>query len=92
MFELLELPEVVPAFQDLRVDHLGWYWANLFQPDEGGPSEWLVFDPEGRAQGIIELPRELEVHDIGEDYILGRWTDQLGVEYVRRHALDRRGH
>lgn len=91
ILEILELPEAVPAFQDLRVDHTGWYWAELFQPVfNGGPSEWLVFDSEGRGRGMVRLPSELEVHDIGENYILGRWTDELGVEYVRRHVLDRR--
>lgn len=90
IFELMGLPEVVPAFQALRVDRLGWYWAELFRPGEGGASEWLVFDPNGRARGMVELPSELEVHEIGANFILGRWVDELGVEYVRRYALDRR--
>jgi hypothetical protein len=90
IFELM-LPEVLPAFQALRVDALGWYWAELFRPSDEGTPEWLVFDPAGRARGLIELPRGLEVHEIGQDYILGRWTGELGVEHVRRHALDRRG-
>ena len=90
VYNLMGLPDVLPAFQALHVDPLGWYWAELFRPGEAEPSQWLVFDREGRARGIVELPRELEVHDIGEDYILGRWTDELDVEYVRRHVLDRR--
>jgi len=90
-YELMGLPEAVPAFQALLVDRLGWIWAELFRADEGQPSAWLVFDERGRARGVVELPKELEVHEIGEDYILGRWTDELGVEYVRRHVLERRG-
>jgi hypothetical protein len=84
------LPDVLPAFESLRVDRLGWLWAELFRPADGDASQWLVFDPEGRAQGVVELPGELAVHEIGEDYVLGRWIDELGVEYVRRHTLDRR--
>lgn len=91
IYERMGLPEVVPAFQALRVDRLGWYWAELFRPSKGGPSEWLVFDRQGRARGVIGLPSGLEVYEIGEDYVLGRWLDELGVEYVRRHALNRRG-
>ncbi|GEM_PF-586065 len=90
VYDLMGLPDVLPAFQALRIDPLGWYWAELFRPGEAGASERLVFDREGRARGIVELPRELEVHEIGEDYITGLWTDELDVEYVRRHALDRR--
>lgn len=33
----------------------------------------------------------LEVHEIGEDYILGRWTSELYVESVRRYHLQRVG-
>lgn len=72
VYTLMGLPDVLPAFQALQVDPLGWYWAELFRPGEAGASEWLVFDREGRARGIVELPRELEVYQIGEDYILGR--------------------
>jgi hypothetical protein len=90
-YGLMGLPEVVPAFQALLVDRLGWTWAELFRADEGEPSAWLVLDERGRARGVVELPKELEVHEIGEDYILGRWIDELGVEYVRRHVLERRG-
>ncbi|MEX0893035.1 MAG: hypothetical protein WEB88_12780 [Gemmatimonadota bacterium] len=90
-YELMGLPEVVPAFQALLVDRLGWIWAELFRVDDGQPSAWLVFDERGRARGVVELPKELEVHEIGEDYVLGRWRDELGVEYVRRHGLERRG-
>jgi len=93
IYLLIGLPEALPAFQSLRVDDLGWYWAQLFMEDEdmSESSEWLVLDPEGRARGIVELPSDLEVHEIGETYILGRWIDDLRVEYVRRYALDRRG-
>ncbi|HSJ24704.1 MAG TPA: hypothetical protein VK929_08565 [Longimicrobiales bacterium] len=91
VYELMGLPETVPAFQAIRVDHLGWYWAELFRPGEDATAEWLVFDADGRARGIVELPGRLEVHDIGEAYILGRWTNDLDVESVRRYPLDRRG-
>jgi hypothetical protein len=93
IYLLMGLPEVLPAFQALRVDDLGWYWAQMFKwsGEKSEWSEWLVLDPEGQARGIVELPSDLEVHAIGETYIIGRWIDDLRVEYVRRYALDRRG-
>jgi len=90
IFHLMELPEALPAYQALLVDHLGWYWAELFRVGQG-PSEWVVFDPQGWARGVIELPSDIEVHDIGEDYVSGVWTAGLGVDYVRRYGLTRHG-
>lgn len=89
VLEPLDLSDTVPAFQSLMVDRLGWAWAELFRLDEADPSRWLVFDPEGVARGVIDLPEGLEVFEIGEGHILGRWEDDLGVEYVRRYRLER---
>jgi hypothetical protein len=91
LIEMMGLPEVLPAFQSLRVDRAGWYWAELFRVGKAPTSEWLVFDPQGRARGMVQLPSDIEVHQIELNYILGRWIDEFGVEYVRRYALDRRG-
>jgi hypothetical protein len=91
LIEMMGLPEVLPAFQSLRVDRAGWYWAELFRVGKAPTSDWLVFDPQGRARGIVQLPSDIEVHQIELNYILGRWIDEFGVEYVRRYALDRRG-
>jgi hypothetical protein len=38
----------------------------------------------------LTLPASFRVHDIGEDYILGVWQDELDVPYVRMYGLDRR--
>lgn len=36
-------------------------------------------------------PNSLDIHEIGEDYILGVWKDEFHVEYVRVYSLDRGG-
>ena len=38
---------------------------------------WTVFDPEGRVQGFVETPPGLVIHQIGEDFILGKVLDEL---------------
>ena len=48
-----------------------------------------VFDPDGRALGFVETPGGFGVFEIGEDYILGSTTDELGVEYVQLRELGR---
>jgi hypothetical protein len=52
---------------------------------------WDVFDPNGRWITTVTFPKDVQSHDIGEDYILGVWEDELDVEYVRMYALDRGG-
>ena len=54
-------------------------------------SLWTVFDPEGRVLGFVETPEGLRIWEIGEDYILGRADDGLGVESVQVWPLERSG-
>ena len=48
-----------------------------------------VFDAEGHVLGFVETPEGLEIHEIGEDYILGRVKDELGVDFIQVWPLDR---
>lgn len=83
------IPDTLPAFRSLRVDDMGWLWAEVYGWDPAQPREWMVFDPEGRAHGIVETPPGLNIQWIGVDRILGVWLDEFGVEYVRGHSLRR---
>jgi hypothetical protein len=88
-YEQMDFPDYWPSFQSIRMDRLGWVWVELFRPPQDSIPRWMVFDSSGVARGTLEFPPDLEVQDIGTDYILGRWLDNLGVEYVRRYRLDR---
>ena len=48
-----------------------------------------VFRPDGVYLGTVQLPHDLEVHEIGADYVLGVAKDDLDIEYVRTYGLDR---
>jgi len=89
LFSQMPIPDTLPAFQSLQVDEVGWLWAELYARDPNSPKQWMIFDPEGRAHGTIETPGGLDVQSIGEDFILGVWLDEFGVEQVRRHSLRR---
>lgn len=87
--ELSELtyPETMPAFgYPFVADRSGNVWVPDFMADEGVRT-WTVFDPEGRRMGIVRTPAELRVLDIGADWLLGVWQDELDVEYVREYGL-----
>lgn len=85
----IPLPDSMPAFDTLHVDQLGWTWAQLFDPNPLTPTRWMVFDPDGRGHGIVEVPGGLEVHEIGEDFILGVWRDEMRRQLVLRFRLSR---
>ena len=89
--ETAEMPlvEYFPAFEELRSDPLGHLWVQEYGlPGEDG-NLWTVFDAEGRVQGLVETPADLDVFEIGEDYILGKTADELDVERVQVWPLDR---
>jgi hypothetical protein len=88
-YQLMKVPKQWPAFQAVRVDRVGWIWAELFRTTSDTTQRWMVFDSSGVARGVVDLPPALEVQDIGSDYVLGRWRDDLRVEYVRRYRLER---
>ena len=88
----LPLAESFPAISAIEVDLLGNLWVREHNlPGEEGRALWTVFDPKGLVLGFVETPPELIIYEIGEDYILGRVRDELGVEYVQVWRLDRSG-
>ncbi len=90
---LLEVayPEAVPAFSQLLVDSEEYLWVRHYkQRWSQGPETWSVFAPEGYLLGTIDTPERLQVRQIGGDFILGIWTDELEVRYVRKYDLVRR--
>ncbi len=61
-------------------------------------STFEVFAPDGTWLGSVELPPGLErgfiqyqapYMEIGTDYVLGVWRDELDVQYVRMYRLNR---
>lgn len=82
-------PEEMTAFESFAVDAAENLWVEEFRPDwDSIPHHW-VFDSSGVLLGSIALPPRLRAFDIGNDYVLGRWTDSLGIEHVRMHRLSK---
>ncbi|MCI0434498.1 MAG: hypothetical protein L0271_12785 [Gemmatimonadetes bacterium] len=91
----MPVPERMPAYRGLDVDRDGNLWLHDYpRPGLANPGA-RVFDADGRWLGTVTLPagirrelsREPRPMDIGDDFILGVWTDSLGVEYVRLYQL-----
>ncbi len=90
-YKAMPLVETFPAFRTLVVDALDHLWVReTTLPGMERPAPlWTVFDPDGRVLGFVETPEGLTILQIGADYVLGRTTDDLGVESVQVWPLER---
>ncbi len=87
----MQFPETKSAFADMRVDRTGAVWLREHSVESGAGARWTVFAEDGTLLGAVEVPAGLRVLDIGADYVLGVWKDELDVEHVRLHRLTRTG-
>lgn len=80
--------DLFPAYSQLVMDTDGNFWLAAYErPNREGPPLWTVIDSAGRWLGEVALPENLEVWEIGADYVLGVFDDELGVEHVRKYRL-----
>ncbi|MGH7470187.1 MAG: hypothetical protein ACRENP_19750 [Longimicrobiales bacterium] len=79
-----------PAHFELMVDALGNLWVQDYQQFQLRiPRLWSVFDSAGRFLGDVEMPGGFRLYQIGADFVLGRWQDDLDVEYIRVHRIEK---
>jgi hypothetical protein len=83
----MPLPATMPAFRDIQVDEIGNLWVEEYNRPGDERPRWSVFDRDGVLFGAIGSPERLRLLHAGEDFVLGRWTDELDVEHVRLYTL-----
>ncbi len=83
----MPFPETMPAYADLLVDAEDNLWVEEYRRPGVEAARWQVFDPDGELLGAIETPRRFNVFEIGGDFVLGRWVDELDVEHVQLYKL-----
>jgi hypothetical protein len=97
------VPDRLSVFWAIMVDELGFIWVRPYDPvahslaldglpsNRGGPGgRWLVLTPEGEEAGWIDIPEGLEPRYVTADRVVGVHRDELDVESVRVHRLQRR--
>lgn len=89
--ETLPVPESRPAFGRILVDAMGLLWISEAHLPIAAPTHWSIVEPGTGVVGQAEVPAHFEVYQVGVDYVLGRWTDALGVQHVRLLELRRAG-
>jgi 6-bladed beta-propeller len=87
-FAAAQFPERFPAHFEMEMDAEGDLWVQDYRSfTRRVDRSWAVFDRDGRFLGEVVVPAGVTVHEIGDDYVLGVWTDELDVEYVVMYDL-----
>ena len=77
------------GYRIVRLDDAGYLWVEGRVAQEGVRRPWLIYDPQARLVGRAATLAAFEPHQIGPDFMLGRWRDGNGIEHIRMYALDR---
>ena len=89
MAEDVPLLESFPAFSAIQSDRLGYLWVREYNLPGEHRHLWTVFGPDGRVEGLVETPPGLRIFEIGEDHLLVKTRDEMGVERVQLRPLER---
>ena len=83
-WEELPIPETLPYFEALELDRIGNLWVREFQAPGDPTRTWHVFAAEaGTWLGAVTFPDRVSPLEIGDDYVLARFGDELDVEHVQ---------
>ncbi len=88
----------LPLVRSVHFDVEGNLWLEQYFHMGAPPAPFQVFSSEGVWLGQVTLPprhhrgvhpRRAPSFQIGEDFILGVWTDEMDVQYVRMYGLEK---
>jgi hypothetical protein len=85
----IPFPAIFPPFSGLLLDTERHLWATEYRRPGERRTRWFIFDPAGAWLGTVEGPDGFRAHQIGLDYILGVYVDEVGLEQVRMYGLMR---
>ena len=84
------MPSSRPAYGTLMIDALGHLWVSEHVANLTPARNWMVFSPDGTMLGLVQVPPNLRILEIGADHVLGATEGLPGTEVIRRYALTRR--
>ena len=89
--EALPPVDSVATLRYVKVTNDGWLWVSSVRPPADSAISWQIYDLTGRRVAEARTPPRFQPHDIGPDYVLGRYLDPVDVNLVRLYALERPG-
>ena len=81
-------PERKPFFTGVMVDAGGNIWVRRPSARDA-QAPWDVFEAGGRWLGTVMTPAGVRVTQIGQDFIVGTWEDEMDVPHVRLYHLEK---
>lgn len=90
--EATPYPETLPAYRAILSNGSDLLWVERTPEPGDEPTEgiWYAFGEDGGVVGWMRTPASLEVTQIGADFLIGIYTDELDVDSVRMYSIDRR--
>ncbi len=88
-FDEIPKPEFFPAYLHILVDDDHNLWIQEYPIPGATTAKWSVFDSTGTLLGALDAPLGFEPYHIGDDFVLGKWSDELDVEVVKMYGLKR---
>lgn len=79
--------ETMPAFDSVMVDRVGNLWVEEYRRPGDTLPRWTVFNRDGELLGTLSLPDGFVIYDVGDDYVLGKWSDEMDIEHVQLYGL-----
>jgi len=82
------LPPPQPTeFRYIRVDP--WFRLWVREPTTGrkATQHWSIYTPDGRLHATLDTPTNLDIHQFGPDFLLGRERTEMETEVIRLYAL-----
>jgi hypothetical protein len=85
---LAALPKLAPGeIRFVKVDPWNRLWVRESDARSNQNQQWSVYDAAGKRIATIETPAHFEIHQIGPDFLLGRYRKELDVEFIRLYEL-----
>jgi len=79
--------ETMPAYRGIILDQVGNLWVEEYRRPGNTLRQWTLFSTEGVMLGTMTVPDRFVIQDVGDDYVLGKWTDELEIEHVQMYEL-----
>lgn len=73
----------------VKVTREGWLWVSPTRALVDTALTWEVYDLEGERRATVATPARFQLHEVGSDYVLGRYLDSMDVNYVRLYRLQK---
>jgi hypothetical protein len=86
----MPVAEQFPVFESLRSARNGNLWIKLYRrPSDEGPDHWLILDSRGELAARLEMPKEMRILEIGEDFVAVARENELGVEHFAVYPIQK---